>query len=171
MFGPVLKKEGETRICYSTSTSFRFLCISCGFILTYLILKEANPSFILHENIYGLSISLIFILSALYLERTVFDKKSNQFEKHFGLLFLYSKLVRPLDSIECISLNEFNSKRVHSNEFKPSFFSRNYVTLTIITSDKEIFKIDMAKNSATKELLKTAEEISNFCSIPLETKN
>jgi hypothetical protein len=30
-------------------------------------------------------------------------------------------------------------------------------SLTIVTANKEIFKIDMAKNSGTKELLKTAE--------------
>ena len=170
MFGPVLKKEGETRLCYSTSTSFRVLCFSSGVILLYIILKEAEQPFNFNENLIGLSITLICFVSAMYLERLVFDKESNQFEKHFGLLFGYFRLARPLDSLECISLNEFNGNSSGANKIKPSILSRNYASLTIVTANKEIFKIDMAKSSGTKELLKTAEEISKFCEIPLVNK-
>ena len=170
MFGPVLKKEGTTRLCYSTSTAFRVLCFSSGVILLYIILKEAEQPFDFNENLIGLSITLICLVSAMYLERLVFDKESNQFEKHFGLLFIYSKLARPLDSLECISLNEFNSNSSGTNKIKPSILSRKYASLTIVTANKEIFKIDMAKSSGTKEILKTAEEISKFCEIPLVNK-
>ena len=106
----------------------------------------------------------------MYLERTIFDKESNQFEKHFGLLFIYSRLSRPLNSLETVSLKEFNSNTSEANDGKPSMMSRKYASLTIVTANKEIYKIDIAKNSGTKELLKTAEEISKFCEIPLETK-
>ena len=170
MFGPVLKLERETRLCYSTSTSFRIMCFSSGAMLLYLILKEAEQPFDLNSNLVGLSITLICFVSAMYLERLVFDKESNQFEKHFGLLFGYFKLARPLDCLECISLNEFNGNSSRANEIKPSILSRKYASLTIVTANKEIFKIDMAKSSGTKEILKTAEVISKFCEIPLVNK-
>ena len=170
MFGPVLKKEGETRLCYSTSTSFRVLCFSSGVILLYIILKEAEQPFDFNSNLVGLSITLICLVSAMYLERSVFDKESNQFEKHFGLLFIYSRLSRPLNSLECISLNEFNSNSSEANDGKTYMMSRKYASLTVVTANKEIIKIDMAKSSGTKEILKTAEEISKFCEIPLVNK-
>ena len=169
MFGPVLKLERETRLCYSTSTSFRIMCFSSGAILLYIILKEAEQPFDLNSNLVGLSITLICFVSAMYLERSVFDKESNKFEKHFGLFFLYSRLSRPLNSLESVSLKEFNSNSSEANDGKPSMMSRKYASLTIVTANKEIYKIDIAKSSGTKELLKTAEEISKFCEIPLET--
>ena len=170
MFGSVLKKEGETRLCYSTSTSFRVLCFSSGVILLYIILKEAEQPFDLNSNLFGLSITLICLVSAMYLERSVFDKELNKFEKHFGLLFIYSRLSRPLNSLECISLNEFNSNSSEANDGKTYMMSRKYASLTVVTANKEIIKIDMAKSSGTKEILKTAEEISKFCEIPLVNK-
>ena len=167
MFGPVLKLERETRLCYSTSTSFRIMCFSSGAMLLYLILKEAEQPFDLNSNLVGLSITLICFVSAMYLERSVFDKESNKFEKHFGLFFIYSRLSRPLNSLESVSLKEFNSNSSEANDGKPAMMSRKYASLTVVTENKEIIKIDMAKSSGTKELLKTAEEISKFCEIQL----
>ena len=168
MFGPVLKLERETRLCYSTSTSFRIMCFSSGAMLLYLILKEAEQPFDLNSNLVGLSITLICIVSAMYLERSVFDKELNKFEKHFGLLFIYSRLSRPLNSLKSVSLKEFNSNSSEANDAKPSMMSQKFASLTVVTTNKEIIKIDMAKSSGTKELLKTAEEISKFCEIPLD---
>ena len=170
MFGSVLKKEGETRLCYSTSTAFRVLCFSSGVILLYIILKEAEQPFDFNSNLVGLSITLICLVSAMYLERSVFDKESNQFEKHFGLLFIYSRLSRPLNSLESVSLKEFNSNSSEANDGKTYMMSRKYASLTVVTANKEIITIDTAKSSGTKELLKTAEEISKFCEIPLVNK-
>ena len=167
MFGPVLKLERETRLCYSTSTSFRIMCFSSGAMLLYLILKEAEQPFDLNSNLVALSITLICFVSAMYLERSVFDKESNKFEKHFGLFFIYSRLSRPLNSLESVSLKEFNSNSSEANDGKPAMMSRKYASLTVVTANKEIIKIDMAKSSGTKELLKTAEEISKFCEIQL----
>ena len=171
MLGPVLKKKGENRLCYSTSTAFRAMCFSSGIIILYILLIGAEKPFNFKENLIALTLSLICLISALFLERIVFDKESNQFEKHLGLLFIYSRLARPLDSLECISLKEFNGNSSGVNEIKPSILSRNYASITIVTANKEIFKIDMAKNSETKKFLKTAEEISKFCDIPLVKNN
>ena len=170
MFGPVLKQEGETRLCYTTLTSFRIMCFSSGAILLYIILKEAEQPFDFNSNLVGLSITLICLVSAMYLERSVFDKELNQFEKHFGLLFIYSRLSRPLNSLKSVSLKEFKSNSSESNDEKTSMMSRKYASLTVVTANKEIITIDTAKSSGTKELLKTAEEISKFCEIPLEKK-
>ena len=167
MFGPVLKLERETRLCYSTSTSFRIMCFSSGAMLLYLILKEAEQPFDLNSNLVGLSITLICFVSAMYLERSVFDKESNKFEKLFGQFFIYCSLSRPLNSLESVSLKEFNSNSSEANDGKPAMMSRKYAALTVVTANKEIIKIDMAKSSGTKELLKTAEEISKFCEIQL----
>ena len=104
----------------------------------------------------------------MYLERSVFDKELNKFEKHFGLLFIFSRLSRPLNSLKSVSLKEFKSNSNEANDGKTSMMSRKYASLTVVTANKEIIKIDMAKSSGTKELLKTAEEISKFCEIPLD---
>ena len=143
------------------------MCFSSGAMLLYLILKEAEQPFDLNSNLVGLSITLICFVSAMYLERSVFDKESNKFEKHFGLFFIYSRLSRPLNSLESVSLKEFNSNSSEANDGKPAMMSRKYASLTVVTENKEIIKIDMAKSSGTKELLKTAEEISKFCEIQL----
>ena len=171
MFGPVLKKETEFRLVYSTSLSFRVLCLSSGIILLLIILSGVQGPFYFDEHLIALSISGICLVSALYLERWIFDKESNLFERHFGLLFLYSKLKRPLDRLECVLLYEMNRDSSQSDTPKYSMLTRRSASLSIRSANNEVFKLDRVNGSGVKELSKTAEDLSRFCEIPLKTNS
>ena len=160
MLGPVLKKETDARLVYSTSIGFRILCLSSGIALLLIVLSGVQGSFHFGEHLIGLSLSGICLVSALYLERWVFDKESNLFERHCGLLFLFSRLQRPLDGLECVVLREMNS---HTSHTARSFrLSRRSASLSIQSANNEIFKLDRVNGSRVKELNDTAEELSEF---------
>ena len=168
MFGTVLKKETETRLVYSTSLSFRVLCLSGGVVLLLIILSGVQGTFHLDENLIGLSLSGICLISALYLERWIFDKETNLFERHWGLLFFFTRLQRPLDSLEGVLLNELNTDSSQSDNKRYSMLSLRSATLSIQSANSEIFNLDRVKGSGVKEMNNTAEELSDFCGIPLK---
>ncbi len=168
MLGPVLNKETDTRLVYSTSIGFRILCLSSGIALLLVVLSGVQGSFHFGEHLIGLSLSGICLASALYLERWVFDKECNLFERHCGLLFLFSKLQRPLDGLECVVLREMNRDASQSDAARSTPLSRRSASLSIQSANNEIFKLDRVNGSSVKTLGDTAEVLSEFCGIPLK---
>ena len=167
MFGPVLKPEGEQRLVYSTSTGFRGVCLGSGIILLLIVLGEADGMISFRENLIALSISGLCLISAMFQERWIFDRESNVFERHLGTVFLYSRLKRRLDSLKCVSINEFAKDSSASNDNRRLILTRRTVSLSVLGENNEIHKLDMAKGSGINELVKTAQELSSFCDIPL----
>ena len=104
MFDLVLRTEGKHKMVYATSNAFRviFLGIALPILVTVLIASKGFP--FQHANIFVLVLCAVCLLSGLFLERWVFDKGSNLFEKHVGLIFLYWTGRRPLDALQRVVL-------------------------------------------------------------------
>ena len=103
----------------------------------------------------------------MFQERWIFDRESNVFERHLGTVFLYSRLKRRLDSLKCVSINEFAKDSSASNDNRRLILTRRTVSLSVLGENNEIHKLDMAKGFGINELVKTAQELSSFCDIPL----
>ena len=169
MFGPVLNAEGEERMVYATSNGFRIVFFGSAALLFAILMGEVDGPIFIRENFLALALCAICLVSSMYLERWVFDKENNLFERHVGLIFLYSRKQKPLDSLTRISIDEF-PPGINQTRGKRSGFllGRKAASLAIEAEDNAIHKLDMAKGSGIKELRKTAVALSEFCDIPLD---
>ena len=169
MFGPVLKNEGEQKMVYSTSSAFRIVFLGSAILLFAIVVGEVEGPIFVRHNALALSLCAICLAAALYLERWVFDKESNVFERHIGLIFFFSRRQKPLDSLKCVSLDEFPPGISQAKGKRGGMMlNRKAASLSIEAEGESFHKLDMAKGSGIKELRKTAEALSSFCSIPLE---
>jgi hypothetical protein len=169
MFGPVLNTEGEERMVYATSNGFRIIFFGSAVLLFAIIVGEVDGAVFVRDNFLALSLCLICLIASMYLERWIFDKETNLFERHVGFIFFYSRKQNPLNSLKRISLDEF-PRGISQTRGKRGglLVGRKAASLAIETEDNAIHKLDMAKGSGIKELRKTAQTLSDFCAIPLE---
>ena len=86
MFNPVLREVSERRMVYSTSIGFRVVFAA---IAVFLIITARQP------NVIVIIFLALSVFGALYLERWVFDKDANLFEKNVGILFLHTRKKLP----------------------------------------------------------------------------
>ncbi len=167
MFGMVLKDMGKRRLVYSTSTLFRvvFLGIALFIFLTVLIFSEG--SIFRSTHIVALTLCGICLLASLFLERWVFDMSASLFEQHVGLIWLYRRRSRPIDTLRKIVLDEY-SRGVQAKSRMGSMISRRTVVLYLQDRDDRVYKLNIAKDSGAAEIRRTAVKLSDFCGIPFE---
>ena len=169
MFGPVLNAEGEEKMVYATSNGFRIVFFGSAVLLFAILMGEVDGPIFVSDNFLALGLCAICLVSSMYLERWVFDKETNLFERHVGVIFLYSKKKKPLDSLKRISIDEF-PRGISQTQGKRGgiLLGRKAASLAIEAEGNAFHKLDMAKGSGIKELRKTAQALSEFCDIPLE---
>ena len=159
MFNPILRTVSEQRMVYSTSSGFRVVfALIAGFLV---FSSQGQPGVIL---IILIALSL---LGALYLERWVFDKDANLFEKNVGLLFLHTRKRQPLDHLAKIVLREVGP----SYQDRPRMMkavSRQAAILAIVDQSGTNHGLDMIKGSSLREARDSAQKLAKFCEIPFE---
>jgi len=159
LFNPVLRTVSERRMVYSTSSGFRVVfAIIAGFLI---FSSQGQPGVIL---IILIALSL---LGALYLERWVFDKEANLFEKNVGLLFLHTRKQQPLEHLTKIVLREVGP----SYQDRPRMMkavSRQAAILAIVDQSGTNHGLDMIKGSSLREARDSAQKLAKFCDIPFE---
>ncbi len=159
MFNPILRTVSEQRMVYSTSSGFRVVfALIAGFLV---FSSQGQPGVIL---IILIALSL---LGALYLERWVFDKDANMFEKNVGLLFLHTRKQQPLDHLTKIVLREVGP----SYQDRPRMMkavSRQAAILAIVDQSGTNHGLDMIKGSSLREARDSAQKLAKFCDIPFE---
>ena len=159
MFNPVLREVSERRMVYSTSSGFRIVfAIIAGFLI---FSSQGQPGIIL------IILIALSALGALYLERWVFDKEANLFEKNVGLLFLHTRKRQPLDHLAKIVLREVGP----SYQDRPRMMkavSRQAAILAIIDQEGTNHGLDMIKGSSLREARDSAHKLAKFCDIPFE---
>ena len=106
MFNPVLRSRGENRLVFSTSIGFRIVFFATALVIILSIASVSEGSFFKRLNFVAVLIIGVCLFAALYLERWVFDREHNVFEKNVGIIFLYSRKRQPLDSLQKVVLHE-----------------------------------------------------------------
>ena len=159
MFNPVLREVSKGRMVYSTSSGFRIVfAIIAGFLI---FSSQGQPGVIL------IILIALSALGALYLERWVFDRDANLFEKNVGLLFLHTRKRQPLDHLDKIVLREVGP----SYQDRPRMMkavSRQAAILAIVDQTGTNHGLDMIKGSSLREARDSAHKLAKFCDIPFE---
>jgi hypothetical protein len=167
LFNPVLKKHGSDRMVYSTSIGFRIVFLVTAGIIIASVAAYGKGPFFQRINLLTLVIIAICLFAALYLERWVFDKTKNRFERNVGIVFLYSRQRYPLDALQKVVLKESGVK-YNDRPKMLRWISRMAVMLSIVDRDGKIYRLDMVKGASAREARRAAELLSDFCRILLE---
>ncbi len=116
----------------------------------------------------GLIIIGICLFAALCLERWIFDKTTNRFERNVGFVFLHTHKRRPLNALEKVVLQESGVKY----EDRPKmmrWMSRRAATLSVVDREGNVYGLDMVRGGSVREVKRSAELLSDFCEIPSRT--
>ena len=158
MFNPVMRQVSERRLVYSTSIGFRVVFAA---IAVFLIVSMRQP------NVVVIIFLALSVFGALYLERWVFDKDSNLFEKNVGLLFLHTRKKLPLDRLQRVVLREVGPAH-HERPRMVRAVSRATAILSVVDRDDNTYGLDMVKGASLREIRNSAARLAEFCDIPFE---
>ena len=174
----VLRAQGNERIVLVISTGFRLIFLGiAAIIFAALIMTSSTPLF--HPtNIFPMFLCGICLLASLYLERWIFDRRLNLFERNVGLLFLFKRSRQSLDELRRVLLSQYQRGYARSANVreppgsarqprKRRGFSRVFVTLGVEDEQARIHKLDIANAVHIGEIRKNARGIADFCRIPL----
>lgn len=167
MFNPILRKRGANRLVYSTSFGFRIVFLVTAGTIIGCIVCFSEGSFWERVNFVAIIIIGICLFAALYLERWIFDKNTNRFEKNVGLVFVHSRQAHPLDTLAKVVLEEPGMKYGDRPKML-RWTSRRRAVLSISDRDGNVYGLDMVRGGSVREVRKSAELLSDFCGIPLE---
>lgn len=170
MFNPNLKERGPDKLVFSTPLGFRIIFFAIAFIIIFSVASASEGPFFARFNGISLFIILICLAAALYLERWIFDKQANIFERNVGIYFLFSRKKIPLDRLDKVILREIGMKRENQSS-KAGLLTRvvrRTAMLSIEDKDGDLYKLDIIKGGSVREARVSAEKLSAFCGIPLE---
>lgn len=106
MFSPVLREKGNQRMVYSTGLGTRIVFFVTLLIVVLGVASVPEGPFFSRFNVFSLVLIAVCLFGILYVQRWVFDKSSNLFERDVGVLFLYRRKKTPLDALERIVFHE-----------------------------------------------------------------
>ncbi len=159
MFNPVLRAVSERRMVYSTSSGFRIVfALIAGFLI---FSSRGQPGLIL------IVLIALSALGALYLERWVFDKDANLFEKNVGLLFLHTRKRMTLDHLAKVVLREVGPAYQDRPRMMKAV-SRQAAILSVVDRSGTNHGLDMIKGASLREARDSAQKLAKFCDIPFE---
>lgn len=158
MFSPVLREVSERRMVYSTSIGFRVVFAA---IAVFLIATMRQP------NVLAVTFLALSVFGALYLERWIFDKDANLFEKNVGVLFLHTRKRLPLDRLQRVVLREVGPAH-HERPRMVRAISRASAILSVVDRDGTTYGLDMVKGASLPQTRNSAAKLAAFCDIPFE---
>jgi len=167
LFNLSLKEPHAHRLVYSTSVGFRLVFLATALAIALVVLPAAKGPAYLQFRIVTLIIVGLCLLAALYLERWIFDKQSNLFERDVGILFVYSRKTLALDDLQKVVLQEPGMRSLDSSR-RTLRLSRRSAILSVVDRDGTAYRLDLVKGGALRETRKLAEKLSAFCAIPFE---
>jgi hypothetical protein len=171
LFNPNLKERGPDKLVYATPLAFRIVFFVIALVIFFSVVSASEGPFFSRFNGISAFIILTCIAAALYLERWIFDKQANMFERNVGLYFLFSRKKIPLDRLEKVILREIGMKRSNQQTDKIGLLSRvtrRTAMLSIEDKDGDLYKLDIVKGGTVREARVYAQKLSDFCEIPLE---
>jgi hypothetical protein len=173
----VLKAESEERISLVISSGFRLIFISIGVVILAALLMISALPFFHRSNLVPLLFCFVCLLASLYLERWIFDRRLNIFERQIGLVFLFKRRRQALDSLRRVLLSQYQRGYIKPERGaagtgkaprRRGAFSRMFVTLGVEDEQAIIHRLDIARVVHLGEIRKNARGIAGFCGIPLD---
>jgi hypothetical protein len=159
------------------SSGFRLIFSGIGIIILFALLSTSSLPLFHRTNTFPLLLCLICILASLYLERWIFDRSLDLFERHVGLVFLFRRRQQPLSDLRRVLLSRYQRgymrQETDTGALGRSFkrrraLSRAFVTLGVEDTKAKMHRLDIARAVHLGEIRKTARGIADFCGIPLE---
>lgn len=172
----VLKAQGEERIILVISTGFRLIFLAIAVIIYFALVTTSSLPLFHRTNVFPLILCGICFLASLYLERWIFDRRLNLFERNVGLMFFFKRRRQSLDELRRVLLSQYQRgyvksttprERFGSGSRKRRMFSRVFVTLGVEDDQARIHRLDIASAVHLGEMRKNARGIADFCRIPL----
>ena len=173
----VLKAQSKERIALVISSGFRLIFVSIGIVIIAALIMTSTLPFFHRSNVVPLLFCFVCILASLYLERWIFDRRLNIFERQTGLVFLFKRQRQALDSLRRVLLSQYQRGYIGSERGlagtgkepkRRGAFSRMFVTLSVEDDQAIIHRLDIARAVHLGEIRKNARGIADFCGIPLE---
>lgn len=164
----VLRDKEKHRIVYSTSIGFRMVFLAIALLILLPLLTFSDGSLFNRANIVALALCAICLLASMFLERWIFDKESNLFEKNVGLLLYYRRMRKPLNTLRKVIISE-SRRSVDVKTRTASPVSRRTVALYLQDRDGRVYQLDLVRGfGGAEKIRRTAARLSDFCGIPLE---
>ncbi len=154
---------------YSTSLGFRIIFLVIALFIIVSVISASEGPILARFNGVSVFIVLVCLLGALYLERWIFDRKTNSFERNVGVLFLFSRKSVPLDTLEKVVIYEPGMKYSEKPKYS-RMMSRKTALVSVVDKNGTFYKLDLMKGGSVGQGRKIAESLAIFCEIPLEDK-
>ena len=167
MFDPVLRHINNERCVYSVTFAFRVPFILIVFAIFYGIFIIGEGPLIDRINIIILLILCMSLYAILFVDRWIFDKGKRQFEKHTGVIFIYSRKVFPLESLQKVLFLYSAGDQTSARSFLQRG-NQGRVALSLLDNAETVHELGIVSGSSIKRMQKTAEQLAIFCEIPLE---
>jgi hypothetical protein len=155
-------------LVYSSSAVVRIVLLATILVIVLGVASVPEGPFLSRFNALSLALIMICVFGVLYDERWIFDKTSNLFEKDVGILFLHRRKKAPLDTLQKIVLYEAGGGADDGPRLA-GLTSRRIAILSVVDRNSRIFKLDTARGGSVRDLQRSAERLSAFCAIPLES--
>jgi hypothetical protein len=171
LFNPNLKEHGPDKLVYATPLAFRIVFFAIALVIFVSVVSASDGPFFSRFNGLSTFIILTCLVAALYLERWIFDKQANMFERNVGIYFLFSRKKIPLDRLEKVILRELGVKRGDQQTEKIGLLSRvtrRTAMIAIEDKDGELYKLDIVKGGTVRVARAYVQKLSAFCDIPFE---
>ena len=168
LFSAVLREQGTQRMVYSSPVAVRIVLVATILVIVLGVASVPEGPFLSRFNAFSLALIAICLFGVLYLDRWVFDKRSNLFERDVGILFLYGRQKAPLDALQKVVLHQAGAGADDSPN-PGGLPARRIAVLSVVDRDSRIFKLDTARGGSVRGLRRSAERLSSFCEIPLES--
>jgi hypothetical protein len=168
LFSAVLREQGAQRMVYSSPVGVRIVLLATILVIVLGVASVPEGPFFSRFNTFSLVLIAICLFGVLYMERWVFDKRSNLFEKQVGTIFFYKRKKAPLDTLQKVVLHQAGGGAEEGTTLA-ALASRRIAILAVVDRDSRMFKLDTARGGSVRELQRSAERLSSFCAIPLES--
>jgi len=178
LFGQALREQGEERLVYSAPVGQRVAFAAIAAVIVASVAVVGTGPLLSRLNLFSVALVAVCIFAAVYLERWTFDREANRFERNVGILPLYHRDSKPLDSLRKVILRERGGRRgarPATGDGGPAegptplgILTRGAATLCVVDQEGREYRLDIVRGSAASQLRKCAERLSAFCSIPME---
>ena len=164
-----LKTVGEDRLEYGIAPGFRILFFLISGVIIFSLFYTQTEGLFRPPNLIPIVLTLLCLIAALYNERWIFDRTGNTVVQQTGLIMIYRSKRLKLEALRAIELSGFRMGEV-AKSGKGGLFNRTLVTLALHDTDGKIHKLDIVKAVHLKEIRLAAQQLADFCGIPLEDK-
>jgi hypothetical protein len=160
-----MKEEGL--LVLRLGHNFRFFFGGLALFILFFVFTDSDPT---ASNIGPYLIVVFSVLSSLYHETWVFDKRSHKIIHRHGLLLAYKQNVIEMADVEAFKISHFTTNDVDTDAKQKQFLQARYLKFSLIHKMGSVHVIEVLKKSGLSELEKKAKQVARFCEVNLESE-